>query len=380
MRVMFLSTIMGMGGADQQLLTLAAGLRARGHEVMIVSLAALGPMGLEARQLGIPTESLGMRRGVADPRGLVRLARLLRAWRPDVLHSHMMHANLMARAVRLIAPVPVLVSTIHSIKDGGRVLTAAYRLTNWLVDQMTIVSQAAADRFIADRIIPADLLKVFPNAVDTDRFREVPPGSREFVRRSLGIGDQFVWLAVGRFEVAKDYPNMLRAFATVHARYPNAHLVIVGRGSLQLETEALAGSLGLAACVRFVGVRRDVPEVMSAADGYVMSSEREGMPIVLLEAASAGLPIVATRVGGNAEVVRDQESGFIVPPRDAEALAAAMLRLMELSDAERRALGDRGTEHVRALYGLARSLDRWEELYRDALAGKGLALAPSLST
>jgi hypothetical protein len=100
MKVLFLSTTMGMGGADQQLLTVAGGLRARGHEVMIVSLTPLGPMGLEARGLGIATESLEMRRGVPDPRGLVRLIRLVRAWRPDVLHSHMIHANLLARVVR----------------------------------------------------------------------------------------------------------------------------------------------------------------------------------------------------------------------------------------------------------------------------------------
>jgi len=379
MRVLFLSTIMGMGGADQQLLTIVDGLRARGHDVMIVSLAALGPMGLEARQLGIATESLEMRRGVADPRGLFRLARLVRAWRPDVLHSHMIHANLMARAVRLIAPVPALVSTIHNVYDGGRLRMAAYKLTNGLVDQMTIVSQAAADRFIAERIIPQELLRVFPNAVDTDRFRNVPPGTRESIRRSLGIEGQFAWLAVGRFEVAKDYPNMLQAFVRVHERHPEALLLIVGRGSLQPETEALTRTLGLAGSVRFVGVRRDIPEVLSAADGYVMSSAWEGMPIVLLEAAAAGLPIVATHVGGNPEVVRDEESGFLVPPRDSEALAEAMLRLMGLSDAARRAFGDRGAEHIRTHYGVSRALERWEELYREVLSRNGLVPEPSLS-
>ena len=379
MRVLFLSTIMGMGGADQQLLTIVDGLRARGHEVMIVSLASLGPMGLEARQLGIATESLEMRRGVPDPRGLVRLARLVRAWRPDVLHSHMVHANLMARAVRLMAPVPALVSTIHNVYDGGRLRMAAYRLTNGLVDQMTIVSQAAADRFIAERIIPKELLRVFPNAVDTDRFRSVPPGTRESVRGSLGIEGQFAWLAVGRFEVAKDYPNMLHAFARVHERHPEALLLVVGRGSLQPEAEDLTRALGLAGSVQFLGVRRDIPEVMSAADGYVMSSAWEGMPIVLLEAAAAGLPIVATQVGGNPEVVRDEESGFLVPPRDPEALGEAMLRLMGLSDAERRALGDRGSEYIRTHYGLSRALERWEELYREVLSRNGLLPAPSLS-
>jgi hypothetical protein len=101
---------MGMGGADSQLRSAAQELRSRGHEVLIVSLTPLGPMGLEARSVGIPTESLEMRRGFPDPRGVVRLVRLVRVWRPDVLHSHMVHANLMARVLRLIAPVPALVS------------------------------------------------------------------------------------------------------------------------------------------------------------------------------------------------------------------------------------------------------------------------------
>ncbi|HEY5940892.1 MAG TPA: glycosyltransferase, partial [Gemmatimonadales bacterium] len=147
------------------------------------------------------------------------------------------------------------------------------------------------------------------------------------------------------------------------------------RGSLQEATETLARALGLGDGVRFLGVRQDVAELMSAADGYVMSSAWEGMPIVLLEAAAAGLPIVATRVGGNAEVVRENESGFLVPARDSDALAAAMLRLIALPDAERRSLGERGREHVRASYGLSLVVDRWLEIYRGVLERKGISLA-----
>jgi glycosyltransferase involved in cell wall biosynthesis len=377
MRVLFLSTSMGMGGADSQLLSAARELRARGHEVMIVSLTPLGPMGLEARAAGIPTESLEMRRGFPDPGGLLRLARLVRSWRPDVVHSHMVHANLMARALRLLAPVPVLVSTIHNIYEGGRLRMAAYRWTNRLVDHMTIVSQAAFDRFVAERIVPPEILRVVPNGVDTGRFRGLPPGTREAVRQSLGLGDEFVWLAVGRFEVAKDYPSMLRAFAEVRKQEPRAALVLVGRGSLQAETEALARELGVTG-VRFAGVRGDVPEVMSAADGYVMSSAWEGMPMVLLEAAAAGLPIVATRVGGNHEVVLQEESGLLVPPSDPAALAKAMLRLCRMPKAERRGMGERGREHIRANYDLTRVAERWEGLYLEVLARKGLALAARL--
>lgn len=380
MRILFLSTSMGMGGADKLLLCAAQELRARGHEVLIISLTPLGPMGLQARSAGIPTESLDMRRGFPDPRGLARLVRRVRTWKPDVLHSHMIHSNLMARALQLLVPVPALVSTIHNIYEGGPLWMAAYRLTNGLVDQMTIVSQAACDRFVRERIVPQELLRVLPNGVDTDLFRDVPAGARATLRQSLGIDREFVWLAVGRFETSKDYPNMLRAFARIRERHPHAILLLVGRGSLQAETEALTRSLGLGSAARFLGVRNDIPEIMSAADAYVMSSAWEGMPIVLLEAAAAGLPIAATRVGGNHEVVREEDGGILVPPRDSNALGQAMLRMMELPEEERRSIGERGREHVQNTYGLSRVADGWEDLYREVLTRKGSALAPSPST
>jgi glycosyltransferase involved in cell wall biosynthesis len=367
-----------MGGADSQLLSAARELRSRGHEVLIVSMTPLGPMGVDARTAGIPTESLEMRRGLPDPRALWRLARLVRAWRPDVLHSHMVHANLMARVLRLVAPVPALVSTIHNIYEGGRLRMAAYRLTNSLVDHMTIVSEAAFDRFVSEGIVPRDILRVVPNGVDTERFRNVSPLARESVRQSLGLDREFAWLAVGRFELAKDYPNMLRAFAMVRRDQPGTVLLLVGRGSLQEETEALARELGLGADVRFLGVRADVAEVMSSADGYVMSSAWEGMPMVLLEAAAAALPIVATEVGGNHEVVRHEDTGLLAPPRDPEALGLAMLRVTRMAEPVRRAMGHRGCEHIRTHYDLSRVAQRWEDLYREVLARKRPALAPQL--
>jgi glycosyltransferase involved in cell wall biosynthesis len=379
MRILFLSTSMGMGGADSQLLTAAQELRNRGHDVLIVSLTAIGPMGQQALDLGIPTRSLKMPRGIPDPRGLLQLARLIRSWRPDVLHSHMVHANLMARAVRLIAPVPVLVSTIHNIYEGGWLLMTAYRLTNGLVDHMTIISEAAAERFIRERIVPRELLRVVPNGVDPALYRPAPPGAREELRQALGLDQTFVWLAVGRFEIAKDYPNMLRAFAAVRASRSEAVLVLVGKGSLQEDTERLARELDLAAAVHFLGVRNDVPALLGAADGYVMSSAWEGLPMVLLEAAAGGLPIVTTNAGGNAEAVLDGETGFVVPPRDPHRLGEAMLRLMELPVAERHRMGARGREHIRTRYDLVRVVEQWEDVYLEASARRGITLpvAPS---
>jgi glycosyltransferase involved in cell wall biosynthesis len=373
MKILFLSSSMGMGGADSQLLAAAQEFLARGHEVQIVSLTTLGPMGLRARDLGIPTTSLEMPRGIPDPRGLLQLARLIRAWRPDVLHSHMVHANLMARAVRLVAPVPVLVSTIHNIYEGGWLLMGAYRLTNGLVDHMTIISEAAAERFVREGIVPPHLLRVVANGVDSTLYRQ-PAGSRDRVRQDLGVGQAFAWLAVGRFEIAKDYPNMLRAFALVRERHPETVLLLAGRGALQDETEALARELHLDSAARFLGVRDDVPALLNAADGYVMSSAWEGLPMVLLEASASGLPVVTTNVGGNAEAVLDGETGFLVAPRDHQKLASAMMRVMELPAGERERLGACGRDHVGARYGLARVVEQWEEVYREASARKGITL------
>lgn len=367
MRILLLSTSMGMGGADQQLLSAAETLRERGWDARILSLTTLGPMGLQARTRGIPTDSLEMPRGVPDPRGMLRLARLIRSWRPQILHSHMVHANLMARLLRPLVPVPVLISTIHSIQAGGRLRLLGYRWTDRLADCTTIVSEAAAERYVTAGAVSPDRLRVIPNGVDTARFRPLPE-ARAGMRRELGLSAAFTWLAVGRFELAKDYPNMLAAFAAVVARRPDSVLLLVGRGSLQSQAEELVESLGLREQVRFLGVRRDVPELMSAADGYVLSSAWEGMPVVLLEAGAAGLPIVATAVGGNGEVVREGETGFVVPPRDSAALAAAMLRLAALPSEQRRALGDRGREHIETRYALPRIIDLWEEMYRDLLA------------
>jgi glycosyltransferase involved in cell wall biosynthesis len=367
-RIAFLATSTLMGGAEVQVLTLATQLKARGHETTIISLIPPGPLDDEARKLGISTHSLGMRPGIPDPRALFRLARKLHAWQPDILHSHMVHANLLARLVRPLTQIPVLICTVHNMDEGGAFRMGAYRLTNRLADLTTIISHAAADRFVRIGAIPRHRLRVLPNGVDISRFRPRPE-LRSAMRKELGIGDEFLWLAVGRFEPAKDYPTMLSAFAELVAHRPRTVLALAGRGVLQEAMERKAESIGLKGLVRFLGLRRDVPELMGAADAYVMSSAWEGLPMVLLEAASTGLPIVATDVGGNKEVVVDGETGRLVPPRDATALGLAMRRAMDMPRAELQAMGARGRAHVSEQYGLSRIVDMWETTYRELLRG-----------
>jgi glycosyltransferase involved in cell wall biosynthesis len=371
-RLLLLSTDMGMGGgAEEQVIDLAYGFQARGWKVMIVSMLPPSPMPPDFAGRGIPLEHLGMRRGMPGVKGMTRLSRLIREFRPDVVHSHMTHANLLARIVRLIEPFPVLVGTLHNLtmagveRDHTKVFEAAHRLTDGLSERTTAICHAAAEYYVRQRAVPASKMLVVHNGIDINRFQSTP-GIREQMRQELGVASDFVWLAVGRLEAQKAYPTLLRAFALLGQELGT--LLICGQGSLRAELETLADELGIANRVRFLGLRGDIPNVMSAADGFVMSSDMEGLPLVLLQAAAAGLPIVATDVGGNSEVVVDGENGYLVPPGQPELLAKAMIRL---AAANRATMGRVGLARARELFGADRILARWERLYGELLEGAG---------
>ncbi len=233
------------------------------------------------------------------------------------------------------------------------------------------MSQAGLERYIRVGAVPREKIRYIPNGVDTERFR---PDSavRARLREELGLRDAFVWLAVGRFEKPKDYPTMLQAFAQVLEGQREAVLLVAGDGPLRPAMEELAHELGIAERVRFLGIRRDVPELMNTADAYLMSSSWEGMPMVLLEASATGLPIVATHVGGNPEIVLDGKTGFLVPSKNPKALAQAMLRLMSIPERERQKMGEAARRHIEANFSLDRVVEQWEILYRELLSKKGV--------
>ncbi len=357
---------MSRAGAEMQVIYLASTLRRRGWQVDVVSMLAPEARDLagELEAEGVGYHSLEIRRGVPDPRMLVRLAALLRRLRPQVLHCHMVHANLLGRVVRLLVPVPVLISTAHNIDEGGRLRELLYRLTDPLTDVTTQISQAALERYVEIGAVPRERIRFIPNGQDLERFRP-DPRLREQVRERMDLQGQFVWLAVGRFDAAKDYPNMLHAFAGAADEGRPSRLLLVGGDGLEERMGPLARELDIADRVSFLGVRDDVGLLMNGADAYLMSSAWEGMPMVLLEAAASGLPIVTTDVGGNREVVRDGCNGFVVQPRDSQQLADAMRRMMDLPGEQRHAMGAAGRDLMEKEFSLRAVADRWEALYAE---------------
>lgn len=370
-RVLLVSTSLGMGGADRQILYLARALLANDFEVRLVSMTPLEEMGRQAVIEGLPVISLDMQRGQADWRSFQRFVGILRDWQPHLLTSFMYHANLLGRLAGRFAGVPLIVTSIRSEQNGSAARDWLMRLTNWMDDCCTTNSEQVAQSLRKRHLLPGGRSRVIPNGVDTASLASSAQ-DRERIRRELGLSPRdFLWLAVGRLWDQKDYPTMLEAFQPL-ATTP-AHLAIAGRGPLLDELRLRTEQLGIASQVKFLGVRHDIPALLSAADGLVLSSAWEGMPNVVMEALAAAVPVVATRVGGVPELVESGKSGFLAPPRDSAALSQAMRQLMSLSPEAQEQMGRYGRDHIAAQYGMRAMANRWIGLFDELLKQKGVS-------
>lgn len=358
MRIALVATGLDIGGAEMQVRDLAIGLKSRGHEVSVTSLLVPRALVDELEAHGVPIQHLGLVRSGRSVIGafhaIFALRRLIRKAQPDIVHAHMVHANIATRLALAFTGSKVI-CTLHSMDEGGGARDLLYRLTNWGATINTTVSNAATRRFVSAGALPSDTRTVF-NGIDLARF--------ELRDRSAGDAAGFRWISVGRLEPEKDYPTLLRALVSL----PDCHLTVVGDGSQNQNLRALVAELGLGERVAMLGARRDVPELFRHHDGFVLSSRTEGFGIVVAEAMASGLPVVATAAGGPVEIVgTDGQAGLIVPPADPAALAGAMRALMQLAPDKRQRVALAGQDRVRRLFSLEVVLDSWERLYAEIL-------------
>lgn len=359
MRVAFVITGLGVGGAERVVTSLADALFSRGHKVLIVYLtgeALLQPINSAIQVIGLGVNSMG-----SMMLAFVRLRAILTEFRPDVVHSHLVHANIFTRLLRLWVRIPYLISTAHSNNEGGWFRMLAYRLTDTLANISTNVSRDATASFIAKKAVGQDRMITVYNGIAVEKF-QFSEAARLAIRQELGITAECkLILAVGRLWEPKDYPNLLGAISYIATQRVDFKVCIVGEGPLRSDLVSKVQELKLVNQVQFLGMRSDVEKLLSAADVFVLSSIFEGFPMAVGEAMACERVVVATDCGGVREFLGS--TGYLVPPADSIALANTLVTALTLSPERSAAIGQAARLRVQDLYSLNAAVDRWLALY-----------------
>lgn len=285
---------------------------------------------------------------------------LLRNFKPDIVHGHMFHANILVRLARLSVNIPRLICTAHSSDEGGRLRMLAYRVTDCLTDISTNVSEEAVDAFIKKRAVKSGRMISIHNGISTQKFK-FNECERARIKKELNVENKQMILAVGRLVEAKDYNNLLNAIFLLKDNKNNIKVLIAGDGPLRQELQGLIYKLRLEDYVDFLGIRDDIPALMSATDVFVLSSAWEGFGLVVAEAMACQRVVVATDCGGVKEVLGS--AGFLVQPRQAPELAEALCKALDLSTQYSDTLGKAARQRVQSYYSLDAAVDKWLKLY-----------------
>jgi glycosyltransferase involved in cell wall biosynthesis len=353
---------LGLGGAEQVAIRLAAGLDRTRFESLICCLDQPGPFAAQAERQGVEVVALG-KRGPLDVRVIGRLRELLRSRRIDVIHTHLWGADFWGRLTARLARGSAAVTTAHNVDSWKRGYHLA--LDRWLARGsagLVAVSRQVRD-FYEARGVGRGRWRVIHNGV-----AEVEGGARgraPALRALSANGEDPLVAFVGRLVPAKAPGVFLEAVAQASLRLPALRAAIVGDGPLRASLEEQAGRLGIRDRVWFAGLRQDVPELLAGVDALAFSSEREGLSIAMLEAMAAGVPVVATSVGGTPELIESGVTGILVEPGQPAALADGIVALAGSRERSRR-IGEAARARVRAHFSLRRMIEGYQDVYAGA--------------
>lgn len=368
MRVLHILPDLDPGGAQRMAVHLMQTLDRERFEVGAVSL--FDPVGTDLEEIlaqsDIRVWHLGKRRG-PDPRMFAELYRVLRRFRPHVVHTHQY-------VLRYVLPpaifyrAPVMVHTLHNLAE--KEVDYAGRLVHKAAFKYGVIPVAIAQD-VADSIVRVYSidggLPLIPNGIPVERYG-CPLVDRRTWRSREGFDSKDVLFAsIARLDPQKNQALLLEAFAREFIEEPRVHLLLVGEGRLRSVLEKQANNLGIRERVRFLGVRADVPEILGAVDAFVLSSDWEGNPLCVMEAMAARRVVISTAVGGVPELVEDGNTGLLVPKGDTKALSRAMRHLLERPES-RRAMEEVSAAKAVKQFGVDVMVRAYEELYEAKLA------------
>ena len=353
MRILYVITGLGVGGAEKVVCDLADQMILKGHDVKIVYLTGsvlVKPISPRVELLPLHLNAASNIFGASR-----KYKKIIRDFSPDVIHSHMIHANIFARLNHLSFKYIRLICTAHNSNEGGRVRMLAYKLTNFLSNLNTNVSQEASESLISKGAFNKNNLITVYNGIDLNKFN--------FFNKDKN-SNELSFLSVGRFNKQKDYPNLFQAISILkNTINKEVKFYIAGDGELRPQLEQLIVDLGISDCVVLLGKRSDIPSLLNKADYFILSSRHEGLPTVVIEAMACGTFVIATDCGGSAEIMGD--TGILVPPQNSEALAQALNQAVNKTPLEIQENNLKARKRVDELFSLEKSVENWLKIYRN---------------
>ena len=351
-KVMFMIWALEVGGAERLLVKLAQHFPKEAYEVCVVCISREGVWADELKRAGIRVICMEKRTGF-DPGILPKLIRLIKAEQPDIVNTYLWTADLWGRLAAICAGTAHIVVTEQNVDQWKRWYHVAIDKILFRWTRCAICVSHEVVRFYRDRLgLSERQLTMIPNAIDVSLFDRQPGGE---LRAELGIDpDEFVFTCSARLHEQKAHEVLIEAVRLIGAVAGNPmryRVLLVGEGPRRDELQALVRQAGVGGRVIFLGLRQDIPEILLQSDAFVLSSDYEGLSLAILEAMAACLPIVATTVGGNAQIVEDGVTGLLVAPRQPEQLAAAMARLID-NPGRARQMGLSGRSRVQETYDI----------------------------
>jgi len=364
-RLMHIVLSLNIGGLERVVINLLKGLDPEIYTQILCCLEEPGALIHEVNRLGVKTISLKKGKGI-DYLLLAKLAKVIRQEKIDIIHSHNPTPYFYGVLSGKLAGVPVIIHTRHG-RNTPKSKREIYlrRFLSCMTDRIVAVSNDSMDAAINREKIPSRKVVTIFNGIDIERYR--PNIDVVSKKKELGIldSDQVIGI-VARLSSEKDHSTLLDAFRIVLGNKKNIKLVIVGDGNLRGELQQKAQAISVGENTVFLGERHDVPDLLAVFDLFVLSSLTEGISLTLLEAMAAGLPVVATDVGGNAEVVMDSRTGLIVPPADPRSMANAILKIIRNSSMAKQ-MGILGRERVSEKFSTSAMVRKYDEIYRNAV-------------
>jgi glycosyltransferase involved in cell wall biosynthesis len=361
-RILHVITSLGIGGAERLVISAVRGLPMPRFGHAICCLTERGPLAVEAEAAAVPVFCVGEYPGMRHPLAFARLVRIVRAFRPTIVHTHLQSANLYGRLAARLARVPVVVSTEHNVYVGkARRYILVERLLARTTDALIAVSEEVRQFLSGQLSIAPSAIRVVRNGVAAGA-----PSTRGVaeLRARLGAetGGGVRLGTIASMTSKKGHDVLLRAVARLREQGLGCSLVLAGDGPERPRLEALVGTLGLGPHVHFLGTVSNAADVLAVIDLFVLPSLVEGLPLALLEAMYAGKAVVATSVGGVPEVVKSHQNGLLVPPGSDTELAGAIATLAE-SEALRYQLGAAARETIEGGFTEAAYLESLSALY-----------------